>query len=98
MKLTKFGMYATAAALVCSTAATPAFAGRKTTNTLIGVGVGALAGAMLSDGDPWATLGGAAAGGFVGNVATHDHHRGERNYRDMRGEHSNDRQWSDSRR
>lgn len=98
MKLMKFGMYATAAVLVCSTAVTPVFADRKTTNTIIGVGVGALAGALLSNGDPWAALGGAAAGGFVGNVATHDHNHGERDYRDTRWEHNNARQWNDSRR
>lgn len=39
-------------------------------NTLIGAGIGMLGGAILSDGDPWATIGGAAAGGLIGNVAT----------------------------
>ncbi len=43
---------------------------RETTNTAIGAGAGALGGALLSDGDGWATLGGAVAGGVIGNVLT----------------------------
>ena len=46
----------------------------KTRNTLIGVGIGAAGGALLSNGDAWGTLGGAAAGGLIGNVLTKDHH------------------------
>lgn len=43
---------------------------RETTNTAIGAGVGGLGGALLSGGDGWATMGGAVAGGVVGNVLT----------------------------
>ncbi|WP_199748503.1 hypothetical protein [Candidimonas sp. SYP-B2681] len=45
---------------------------RKTTNTLLGAGLGAAAGAVLSQGDPLLTIGGAAAGGILGNVLTED--------------------------
>lgn len=41
-------------------------------NTVIGAGAGAIAGALFSDGDPLAMLGGAAAGGVLGNVLTDD--------------------------
>ena len=48
-------------------------ADKKTTNTILGAGLGAAAGAVLSEGDPITTLGGAAAGGLLGNVLTEDH-------------------------
>ncbi|HEX7871423.1 MAG TPA: hypothetical protein VF475_00835 [Sphingobium sp.] len=44
----------------------------KRKNTIIGVGLGLLGGALLSGGDPWATIGGAAAGGVIGNATTKD--------------------------
>lgn len=44
----------------------------KTRNTLIGAGLGMLGGALLSKGDPWATVAGAAAGGAIGNVTSKD--------------------------
>lgn len=62
-------------------------ADRKTTNTILGAGIGAAAGAVLSQGDTLATLGGAAAGGVLGHILTeeprkprhasrpHHHHR-----------------------
>jgi len=50
----------------------PAAADRETRNTVIGLGVGALAGAVLSEGDPWVTAGTAVAGGVLGNVLTDD--------------------------
>ena len=50
----------------------PAAADDKTRNTVIGAGLGGVAGALLSDGDAWATLGGAAAGGVLGHVITDD--------------------------
>lgn len=43
---------------------------RKTNNTLVGAGLGAATGAVFSGGDPLYTLGGAAAGGVLGNVLT----------------------------
>src|SRR5690606_8888047 len=49
---------------------------RKTDNTLIGAGLGAAAGAVISEGDPLYTIGGAAAGGLLGNILTE-----ERRYR-----------------
>lgn len=49
-------------------------ADRKTTNTLIGAAIGAVGGALISNGDPIMTIGGAAAGGLIGNVATRDRH------------------------
>lgn len=50
---------------------------RKQSNTLAGAGLGAATGAVLTSGDPWFTLGGAAAGGVLGNVLTknNNHHR-----------------------
>lgn len=49
-----------------------AAADRRTTNTILGAGVGAAAGAVLSQGDTLATLGGAAAGGLLGHVLTEE--------------------------
>jgi uncharacterized protein YcfJ len=58
---------------------------QKTKNTLIGVGIGLLGGALLSGGDPWATAAGAAAGGLVGNTTTDDPRRDwRRRDRDLR--------------
>lgn len=51
---------------------------RRAENTVIGAGLGAAAGAMISQGDPAYTLGGAAAGGLLGNILTDErryHHR-----------------------
>jgi len=45
---------------------------RKTDNTLIGAGLGAAAGAVISQGDPLYTIGGAAAGGLLGNILTEE--------------------------
>ncbi|HEY9279989.1 MAG TPA: glycine zipper 2TM domain-containing protein [Eoetvoesiella sp.] len=50
----------------------------KTRNTVIGAGLGGLAGAVLTEGDPLITLGSAAAGGLLGNIMTED--RRERRY------------------
>lgn len=55
----------------------------KKKNSLIGVGIGLLGGAILSGGDPWATLGGAAAGGVIGNVTTKKKDN-DRDWRDRR--------------
>ncbi|MCY1524748.1 hypothetical protein D9M68_596960 [compost metagenome] len=69
---------------------TTALADKQTRNTVIGAGLGGVAGALLSDGDPWATLGGAAAGGVLGNVITSDDGRGHRRHwdRDRGRDHS----------
>lgn len=50
---------------------------RKHNNTLIGAGLGAATGAVLTQGDPLYTVGGAAAGGLLGNILTND----KRSYR-----------------
>ena len=64
-------------AVLALTAADGAFARHrdKTRNTLIGAGLGAAGGALISHGDVWGTLGGAAAGGLIGNAVSHDDHR-----------------------
>ena len=36
-------------------------------NTAIGAGIGAVGGAILTDGNPIGTIGGAAVGGVIGN-------------------------------
>ncbi|MFC4819067.1 hypothetical protein [Dokdonella ginsengisoli] len=71
----------------------------KKRNTLIGVGLGAVGGALLTNGDVWGTVGGAAAGGVIGNVLTKDRHdrrwdrrdyydrRDRRDYYDRRDRH-----------
>jgi osmotically inducible lipoprotein OsmB len=40
-------------------------------NTAIGAGVGAAAGAVLTNGSPVGTVGGAAVGGVIGNQVKH---------------------------
>ncbi len=67
----------------------------KTRNTLIGAGIGAAGGALISHGDVWGTLGGAAAGGLIGNAISNDgHHRRDRDRRDRdRRDWRNDRHY-----
>lgn len=36
-------------------------------NTLVGAGIGGVAGAVLTDGSPVGTVGGAVVGGVIGN-------------------------------
>lgn len=57
---------------------------RRTDNTLIGAGLGAAAGAVVSQGDPLYTVGGAAAGGLLGNILTSEP---KRERRGARGKH-----------
>src|SRR3546814_2212414 len=59
---------------------TTALADDQTRNTIIGAGLGGVAGALLSDGDPLLTVGGMAAGGLLGNVITDDDDRGRRHH------------------
>ena len=59
----------------------------KTRNTVIGAGLGGVAGALLSEGDPLITIGGAAAGGVLGHVITDD----DDDRRDRRGWDRGDR-------
>jgi len=67
-----FVRYALCTVMAVALAGPAAAADRKTTNTLLGAGLGAAAGAVLSEGDPMIVLGGAAAGGLLGNVLTED--------------------------
>lgn len=67
-----FGGLALAAVLAFAAMNPAAAADRKTTNTIIGAGIGAAAGAVMSQGDTLATLGGAAAGGLLGNILTEE--------------------------
>ncbi len=73
---------------------------KKDRRTLVGAVVGGIGGSVLSKGDPWATVGGALAGGTVGNITTKDRDRdrrwddNRRNERwDRRGDRRNDRRW-----
>jgi len=74
-----------AAVLALGLSAT-ALADKRTENTLIGAGLGGVAGALLSASDPLITLGGAAAGGVLGNVLTEDDRdRRHRHWKQDRG-------------
>lgn len=80
----RFGTVALASLLAIGIATDAGASSRKTRNTLIGAGLGAAGGALLTHGDPWGAIGGAAAGGLIGNVITDDHHRHDWNHRDNR--------------
>jgi len=75
------GTVALASLLAIGIAADASASSKKTRNTLIGAGLGAAGGALLTHGDPWGAIGGAAAGGLIGNVVTDDHHRRDWNHR-----------------
>ncbi len=76
--VTRLAKFAVVSAMAMGFAST-VMASDKTTNTLLGAGLGAAAGALLSEGDPLLTLGTAAAGGVLGNVLTEDRrHSGPR--------------------
>lgn len=75
-----------AAAVTLVLASTAQAASDKTTNTLLGAGLGAAAGAVLSEGDPLVTIGSAAAGGVLGNVLT-DNSRRHPSYRAKYSKH-----------
>lgn len=79
MKLQRnFARFAMVGLLALAVAGPASAVTRKERNTVIGLGVGALAGAVITNGDPLMTLGGAAAGGLLGNVLTED--RRDRHY------------------
>lgn len=69
MPVAKYGRIAAIVMLAASLTAC-ATHDRKQNNTLLGAGLGAATGAVVSQGNPWLTLGGAAAGGVLGNVLT----------------------------
>lgn len=89
MKLTHtFARFACVGAIIMAMASGAHAADRKTTNTLLGAGLGAAAGALMSEGDPMLILGGAAAGGVLGNVLTENrssHSRGRKHYKKSHG-------------
>lgn len=68
-----------------------ALADNKTRNAIIGAGLGGVAGALLSEGDPLYTLGTAAAGGVLGHVITEDDHRPKHPRWDRDRRHQHDR-------
>jgi len=87
---------AAASALFCGfLAGAPQAHASKTGDTLLGAGIGALGGALLTDGDIWGTLGGAVAGGVVGHVVSGDgkdkkhHYKNHRKYK--KHKHRDDR-------
>lgn len=62
---------------------------RRANNTMLGAGLGAATGAVVGSGDPVYMLGGAAAGGLLGNILTEDrrHYRGKQANRGNRWGH-----------
>ncbi len=58
-----------------------AHAGKKERNIALGIGLGLLGGAIASQGDPGALIGGAVAGGLIGGALTHDNRRSWRDDR-----------------
>jgi hypothetical protein len=89
MKLRVYlGQLALASIIVLAMGSAASASDRKTTNTILGAGLGAVAGAVITDGDPLITLGSAAAGGLLGNVLTDDRSdRRSRNWDRGRGHH-----------
>ena len=81
MTTARFVRYLSAVAVLSVALMSTAQASDKVTNTILGAGLGAAAGAVLSEGDPMLTIGGAAAGGVLGNILTEDK-------RDRRSYHS----------
>lgn len=67
---------------------------RKTSNTLMGAGLGAAAGAVVSGGDPLYAVGGAAAGGLLGNILTEDRKAGRSNNWDRGRGNNNSRKYA----
>jgi hypothetical protein len=68
-------------------------AGKKERAIALGIGIGMLGGALASNGDPRAVLGGAVAGGLIGSVADKD----RRDRRDERRSWRDDRYRGDGR-
>lgn len=67
-----FTRFATIGLLAFTLAGCATHYDRKTNNTLMGAGLGAATGAVFSGGDPLYAIGGAAAGGLLGNILTED--------------------------
>lgn len=64
-------------------------AGKKERAIALGIGIGMLGGALASNGDPRAVIGGAVAGGLIGSATQHD----RREWRDDRRSWRDDRRW-----
>lgn len=64
-------------------------AGKKERAIALGIGIGMLGGALASNGDPRAVIGGAVAGGLIGNATQRD----RREWRDDRRSWRDDRRW-----
>jgi len=90
--------FALAGLMALAVAGNAAAADRKSTNTILGAGLGAAAGAVLSEGDMMMTLGGAAAGGLLGNVLTEDRRDHHRHWRGHDRSYKSDRRYVDHRR
>src|SRR5690606_17490931 len=95
MKLSRQIAKVALAGLLALTTTGTAFADEKTTNTILGAGLGAAAGAVLSEGDVMMTLGGAAAGGVLGNILTED--RKHRHWKGHDRSYRSDRRYVDNR-
>ena len=96
MKLSRtVGRVATIGLLTFALAGCASHYDRKTSNTLLGAGLGGAAGAVASGGNPLYTIGGAAAGGVLGNILTEDRDRGDRRARDRdRGRDYKSSRWN----
>lgn len=96
MKLSRhIASVALAGLMALAVAGNATAADRRTTNTILGAGLGAATGAVLSEGDMMMTLGGAAAGGLLGNILTED--RGHRHWKGHDRSYRSDRRYVDSR-
>ncbi|MCC2595733.1 hypothetical protein LKR43_05215 [Pusillimonas sp. MFBS29] len=96
MKLSRHIARVALAGLISLATVGTASADDKTTNTILGAGLGAAAGAVLSEGDVMMTLGGAAAGGVLGNILTEDR-KYHRHWKDHDRSYRSDRRYADSR-
>ncbi|NKI73780.1 osmotically-inducible lipoprotein OsmB [Dickeya sp. CFBP 2040] len=70
MKINKKFTTAVLAMVVVSTLAGCAGMNKRQRNTAIGAGIGALGGAVLTNGSALGTVGGAAVGGIIGHQTT----------------------------
>jgi hypothetical protein len=92
--LRSFGTPALALAMALSLAAPDtAEAGKKERAIALGIGIGMLGGALASNGDPKAVIGGAVAGGLIGSVSQRDHRDWRQDHRSWR----DDRRWNERR-
>ncbi|MCP2138317.1 hypothetical protein [Agrobacterium tumefaciens] len=83
MNFHKLGKVTATLAVVLSLVSVPelAHAGKKERNIALGIGLGLLGGAIVSQGDPRAVIGGAVAGGLIGGAVAKDNRRSWRDDR-----------------